>query len=150
MITQQPAIVQEVAMEATPAAIFAALTDPAQLVQWWGGDKYKVDRMDVDLRAGGAWRTEGTGGDGHAFAAFGVYRVIEPPHTLEYTWNYDWSDGDAVQTLVRFDISERGSGSLVRVTHTGFVDAEERSDHDQGWTLVLGWLHDYTARNRTA
>ena len=149
MITQQPAIDQEVAMEATPAAIFAALTDPAQLVQWWGGDAYKVDRMDADLRVGGAWRTEGTGREGDPFAVHGVYRVIEPPHTLEYTWNYDWSDGEPVETVVRFEISEHGTGSLVHVRHTGFVEATDRSGHEQGWALVLGWLRDYTTRNRT-
>jgi uncharacterized protein YndB with AHSA1/START domain len=39
-----------------PAEVFAAWTDPDRLSQWWGPPGYSVDRIDADLRVGGAYR----------------------------------------------------------------------------------------------
>ena len=41
---------------AKPEAVFKALTDPAELAQWWGAEGiYRTERWSVDLRQGGKW-----------------------------------------------------------------------------------------------
>jgi uncharacterized protein YndB with AHSA1/START domain len=142
-----PAIVREIEIKAPAAKVFAALTEPNQLVQWWGsGDTYRCTKMEADVRVGGRWRTVGEGSDGSPFAVEGEYLVVEPPHTLEFTWRYapgPWQDeGD---TIVRYDLEERDGTTLVRVTHSGFSNNEARDDHDLGWGTVLGWLRDFLA-----
>ncbi|HEX3369234.1 MAG TPA: SRPBCC domain-containing protein [Candidatus Cybelea sp.] len=134
-------IVKEISIDAPAAKIFAALTEPAQLTQWWGEEgKYRVEQMEADLRVGGRWQTTGTSSDGRRFVVEGVYREIDPPRILAYTWAHDWGDADRAETLVRFDLTERGGSTLVKVTHSGFADPQSRDDHARGWTIVLGWL----------
>jgi len=137
-------IVKEISIDAPAEKIFAALTEPDQLTQWWGEEgKYHVEQMEADVRVGGRWRTTGTSSDGQPFAVEGVYREIDPPRVLVYTWAHDW--GDRAQTLVRFDLTERGGSTLVKVTHSGFADSQSRDDHDRGWTVVLGWLNAFVS-----
>jgi uncharacterized protein YndB with AHSA1/START domain len=138
-------IVREIDIKATVARIFAAITDPQQVTAWWGnGDTYRCERMEQDFRVGGAWRTVGHGKDGKPFAVEGEYRVIDPPHTLEYTWRHDWGTRTDEETLVRFELSDRGDGvTHLRVVHSGFADPNVSDDHADGWTRVLGWLRDY-------
>jgi uncharacterized protein YndB with AHSA1/START domain len=141
-------IVREIAIHAPAARVFSALTEPEELVQWWGSDEgYRCTAMERDLRVGGAWRTTGVGSDGETFAVAGVYRAIDPPRLLEYTWNYDWSErADAAETVVRYELEERDGMTHLRVIHSGFVDAKDRDDHDHGWGHVLGWLQAYAER----
>jgi uncharacterized protein YndB with AHSA1/START domain len=91
---------------------------------------------------GGRWKSSGEDANGQTFTTSGVYRKIDPPNALEYTWNYDWDEIRA-ETIVRFDLEEIGGATRVLVTHSGFVDARARDDHRQGWMQVLGWLAQY-------
>jgi uncharacterized protein YndB with AHSA1/START domain len=143
-----PAIVQEITIDAPASKIFAALTDPEQLPKWWGGDLYTISKMESDLRIGGTWRSVGrhsTNND-QDFCVEGEYRVIDPPHALEYTWRYNWGGSGANETVVRYDLMEHGGSTTLRVTHSGFVEQEQLDDHNEGWTYVLGWLRDYATR----
>jgi uncharacterized protein YndB with AHSA1/START domain len=144
-------IVETIAIEAPIQAVFAALTEPAQLVRWWGSDDaYRCAEMEVDLRPGGAWKISGKNRQGEAFDVRGVYRIVEPPHVLEFTWIHDWHDDDVAtgDTIVRYDLEEIGAITRLRVTHSGFTSASDREEHAGGWVLVLGWLRSYHAAIR--
>jgi len=136
-------IVREIEIRAPVTKVFAAITDPNQVTQWWGSDDtYRCTSMEQDFRVGGKWRTTGVGADGKPFAVEGEYRVIDPPRVLEYTWRHDWGDRPD-ETLVRFELGEWEGGTRLRVVHSGFADAKSRDDHSQGWVRVLGWLSDF-------
>lgn len=147
--TETPAIIVEtIDIEAPIAAVFAALTVPEQLVQWWGSeDSYRVSKMDADLRPGGAWKTSGIGRDGAPFTVGGTYRLVQPPRSLEFTWRHHWAEsGDAAETLVRYELEERGTGTRLIVTHSGFTTVGDRDNHAVGWKTVLAWMRDFLAR----
>jgi uncharacterized protein YndB with AHSA1/START domain len=142
-------IVESISIDAPAGAVFAALTDPEQLAAWWGSDdSYRVAHMENDLRRGGAWEFTGTLRDGKPFSVGGVYRVVEPPHALEFTWRYDWSTTTEGQneTIVRYDLNEREGVTELRVTHSGFASTQDRDGHATGWKTVLGWLNAYVTR----
>lgn len=141
-------IVQEITIAAPVAKVFAALTVPEQVMQWWGSDdSYRSTNMEQDFRVGGAWRTSGSDNEGQSFSVKGTYRAIEPPRLLEYTWIHDWGPiEDRTETLVRFELDERDGVTHVRLTHSGFTDPASRDEHDRGWAMVLGWLRDYAQR----
>ncbi|HYZ17562.1 MAG TPA: SRPBCC domain-containing protein [Candidatus Acidoferrum sp.] len=143
--TETSTIRQEIAIAAPAAKVFAALTTPEQVMQWWGDeDSYRSTKMEQDFRVGGAWRTTGNSKNGESYSVKGTYRVIEPPHALEYTWVHDWGGvNDKTETIVRFDLEERDGVTLVRLTHSGFTNQESKDDHESGWATVLGWLRDY-------
>ncbi len=149
--TETPAIIVEtIAIEAPMAAVFAALTEPEQLVAWWGSDdSHHLTAMERDLYVGGPWKVSGQGCDGEPFTVSGVYRVVEPPRLLECSWRHDWHDGDdpASDTIVRYELEGRDAGvTQLTVTHSGFVNMTDRDEHAAGWKTVLGWLRAFVTR----
>jgi uncharacterized protein YndB with AHSA1/START domain len=142
--TDTATIRQEITIAAPAAKVFAALTVPEQLTQWWWDEDTSSlgsSKLEQDFRVGGAWRAIASANEGHSCSVSGTYRVIEPPHVLEYTWVHD---DDKTETVVRFELTERDGATHVRLTHSGFTDPSSRDKHDRGWTQVLGWLRDYT------
>lgn len=132
-------ILATVDIKAPVETVFAALTDPAQLPKWWGqADLYQTTGMSVDLREGGAWKTVGVGADGHEFSVGGVYKTVQPPHRLDFTWAPDW---DAFETLVSYTLEAIDGGTRLTVRHSGFGEhAGSCGNHATGWERVLGWL----------
>jgi len=137
-------------MNASPQDVYAAISDPQQIMQWWGADNaYKPTNWRCDLRVGGRWRSEGVAPGGQTFFVEGEYLAIEPHRVLEYTWNVSWMP--LPTTRVRWELTPIATGTRVRVKHTGFganTDAarshsEERSG---GWAAVLIWLNRYLKR----
>ena len=63
---------------ASPETVFAAITDPEQLKQWWGdGKNYKVERWEGDVRVGARYRSVGTGHTGDPFEVTGEYVAVD-------------------------------------------------------------------------
>ena len=136
-------IVKDIDINAPAAKVFAALTDPNQLPQWWGEEgKYRVDRMESDLRPGGRWGSYGTSADGSTFSVEGMYRVVDAPHRLEMTWKHDWGENPE-ETVVRYELTEANGTTHLRVTHSGFTSQESRDNHSAGWDQVLRWMIAY-------
>jgi uncharacterized protein YndB with AHSA1/START domain len=132
-------IVQEVTIKGSAERIFEALANPDQRVKWWGsGDRFKATHMESDLRPGGRWSMSGTGMGGTPFTVGGAYRTIERPRLLEFTWLPSWQ-GDATESLVRFDLDEKDGVTTVRLTHSGLASDRARQSH-QGWAQILAWL----------
>lgn len=146
----QDAVQVDVLIAAPPERVFQAMTDPKQLVRWWGQPgMYHVTSMRADLRVGGKWRSEGVGADGKMFYVEGEYREVDPPHLFVYTWRSSYSQGP--ETLVRVEILSEANGTRVRVHHSGFgSDVEGAKSHGNGWVRVLGWMQAYVERNETA
>jgi len=135
-------IVQEITIEASAERIFEALTVPDQRVRWWGSKgRFEATYMESDLRPGGRWSMRGIGMGGRPFNVVGEYRSIERPHLLVFTWLPDWQ-GDATESLVRFDLEEKNGVTTVRLTHSGLVSEASRGSH-KGWPQILTWLRDY-------
>ncbi|MGH9536265.1 MAG: SRPBCC family protein [Terriglobales bacterium] len=134
------AIVEEITIAAPAARVFAALTDPAQRRRWWGGSRFQVLAAESDLRVGGRW--------GMSFEAYGrrssvggVYREVEPPRRLAFTWLPDWYENPS-ETLVTFELREESGRTWVRLTHSGLVSEADRASH-RGWPDILTWLQAY-------
>lgn len=145
MTDVQPTIVESIAIKAPIAAVYAAVTTPEQLTKWWGSDEsYHTASMEADVRPGGAWKTTGNARGGGTFSVSGIYRAVEPPSLVEFTWRHDWSDGaDQPETLVRYDLVERDGVTTITVMHSGFITEADYNDHLNGWKTVLGSLHGF-------
>ncbi len=140
--TTSDTIVQEITIKAQADRIFRALTDPGQLVKWWGAEgRFQTTEMNSDLHPGGKWMMRGTGMGGKPFTVCGQYREIERPRLLVFTWLPDWQE-DATETLVRFDLEEKNGVTMVRLTHSGLTSESARSSH-RGWPQILSWLQAY-------
>ncbi len=132
-----------------PARVFQAITDPAQIIQWWGQPgTYRTSRWHSDLRPGGHWRSEGINGNGSSFHVSGEYLEIDPPRLLEHTWQPSWESD--LKTTVRWELTAKDNGTLVKIQHSGFAGkAKAAQDHGNGWRRVLGWMQAFVEQGST-
>jgi len=141
-------VVAEIFIAARRERVFQALTDPQQAVRWWGqSGKYHFNEFHMDVRVGGKWSCAGPSEDmGTNFTVHGEFLEVDPPRKLAYTWSSSWMPAN---TQVQWELEEQGSGTLLKLTHTGFAgSADQAKGHSLGWTLVLGWLQAFSRRAR--
>ena len=121
---------------ATPQQLFDAWTKPDQLVRWWGpeGCTTPLHDMDIDMRDGGAWITTMHHGDGSENTVSGVYRLIDPPKRLVFTWAWhnDGTRGDETEVALNFEPVDGGT-RMVLIQKT-FQSADICGKHRTGWT----------------
>jgi uncharacterized protein YndB with AHSA1/START domain len=135
------AIVQEVTIQAPAERIFEALVNPDELLKWWGAEgKFQAVDVESDLRPGGKWKMRVMASGGTESTVEGEYRKIERPRLLVFTWIRKQEDG--AETIVRWDLEERGSVTKVRLTHSGLTSEGLRA-RNSGWPLVVGLLQAY-------
>ena len=121
--------------QASPDRLFAAWTTPEELKRWHAPGQLTVAVADVDLRMGGRYRIEMQEPDeGAVHKVSGIYRVVDPPNKLVYTWQWE---GDPAETQVTLEFLSRGTGTELVLTHEGFADGDSRAHHEQGWTSIL-------------
>ena len=152
----------EILIAAPPARVFQAITDPAQTTQWWGQKGlYRITKSHADVRPGGTWYTSGVGSDGTEFTVSGTYLEIDPPRLLVHTWIPSYSG--LQETTVRWELEPHevhglhgsgthrvGTGTMVRVRHSGFAGhLEQAQSHQNGWGASLGWLKSFIETGET-
>jgi uncharacterized protein YndB with AHSA1/START domain len=158
----QNTVIAEIFIAAPPERVFQAITDPAQVSQWWGQSSlYRVTNSSSDLRVGGKWLSAGVGKDGTEFKVEGEYLEIDPPRRLVHTWIPSYRAG--LKTVVYWDLESQavhglhsngprkaGTGTVVKLRHEGFAgDEAAAADHGNGWKRVFGWLAAYVERGET-
>jgi uncharacterized protein YndB with AHSA1/START domain len=133
------ALTLERTLAASPERVFRAWTDPAELTHWFAPNPELAVEAELDLRVGGAYRIRMG-----RHEAFGAYVAIDPPHTLAFTWRWA-SEPDADATVVTVSLAPLGDGTLLTLRHERFESAEERANHDLGWTQSLARLVAHAA-----
>ncbi len=141
-------VVGEIFIAAPRERIFQALTDPKQSVRWWGQNgKYHFNEFQMEVRVGGKWSCAGPSENMGQFTVQGEFLEVDPPRKLAYTWSSSWMPES---TQVQWELEEQGSGTLLKLTHTGFAgNADQAKGHSLGWTLVLGWLQAFVEKGET-
>jgi len=136
-------ILATVDIAASAERVFRALTDPKELMAWWGSpETYQAHAWDADFRVGGRWRCEGKSADGRPYSVSGEFLEIAPPRLLVQTWTYDWEAGQP-PTKLTYSLQDVPGGTRVTVRHEGFVSQQGCAAHSAGWERVLGWLEKH-------
>lgn len=63
---------------ATPAQVFAAMTDPARIARWWGPAGFTNTIDEFECRPGGAWTLTMHGPDGKDYPNESRFVRVEP------------------------------------------------------------------------
>lgn len=142
-------LVEQILIKAAPELVFAALTEPSQLVAWWGDPaQYWCTDWTLDLRVGGRWRSEGTSINGRAFFVEGEFLEIDPPKTLSFTWIASWTMAPAL--TVHIVLEPRGDRTWLTWTMRGFDGYPQAlADHRGGLPGIVVWLRRYLEEGRT-
>lgn len=64
-------------LAATPADVFAAISDPKRLERWWGPAGFTNTFHTCDFTPGGAWRLTMHGPDGKSYPNESTFAAIE-------------------------------------------------------------------------
>ena len=115
--------------------VFRAWTEPAQLKRWFGADEgFIIPIAEVDLRVGGRYRLGmQPPGSAQVLIVGGVYREVQAPAKLVFTWRWEAAGAAEPDTVVTIEFHERANATEVILTHEQFVDAVQRDSHALGW-----------------
>jgi uncharacterized protein YndB with AHSA1/START domain len=67
----------------------------------------------------------------------GKVKRFEPNRTISLSWIDRLKNGKVAQTTASFEVMKKGSGTLLRLHHTGFRDPEHFADCSSRWGYYL-------------
>ncbi len=126
-------------IEASAEELFDAWLDPASLAAWMRPGDIRRATATVDARVGGAFEIVMHGAS-ETYPHRGVYREIDRPRRLVFTWN----SRAALQNDSLVTVEFRPSGTMTEIvlTHEGLPNMEAVAAHNQGWSDILAKLAD--------
>jgi uncharacterized protein YndB with AHSA1/START domain len=130
------AIVRKI--KASPAKIWAAITEPEQMLQWWGPDAGPTLSAEADVRPGGRFSIVFRLLNGEEHNPTGVYREVVPQKKLVFTW--EWPGMPERVSLVTFLLEALDGGTKLTLIHEQLPDEEARKSHEAGWSGLLDKL----------
>jgi uncharacterized protein YndB with AHSA1/START domain len=125
-------------IKAPPAKVWAAITQPEQMVQWWGPDAGPTLSAEADVRPGGRFSIVFRLLNGDEHNPTGVYREVVPDKTLAFTW--EWEGAPEKESLVTFRLEPFEGGTELTLIHERLPDEAARKSHEAGWNGLLDKL----------
>jgi uncharacterized protein YndB with AHSA1/START domain len=136
--TPSVAVVVRRVIAASAEDLFDAWLDPEALAQWMRPGTINSTVARVEPRVGGAYEITMQGQSG-PIEHKGVYRVIERPKRLVFTWISGPTENK--ETLVTVDFVRVDKRTEVIVTHEQLPESAMPS-HRNGWTSGLEHLDE--------
>ena len=114
--------------------VFAAFSDPSELVEWWGPEGFTIPSLEFQARVGASYRIQMQPPAGDAFCLTGKFQTVDAPDLLAYTFAWEEPDPDDVETLVDLSFRDLGQSTEVALTQGPFKTEARRALHRDGWT----------------
>ncbi|GAB3652466.1 SRPBCC family protein [Glycomyces tarimensis] len=144
-------IEREIHVEATPEVVFAVVSRPEHIKQWWQAE------TAIEPTAGSeselVW-----GGEGDPDAKGVPITVVaaEPPKRFIFRWTHPRGEAAAEgnSLLVTFELVPSDAGTLLKLTETGFRERDwdlaklehEYSEHVNGWDRFVPAIREHAER----
>lgn len=81
--------------------VFATMTNPTLIPQWWGPGRLTTTVDAMDVRPGGRWRFVQRDESGNEYAFHGVYHSISAPERVVNTFEFEGMPGHVLlETLI--------------------------------------------------
>lgn len=138
MIDRLPSLTLVRRIKAPPAKVWAAITQPDLMLQWWGPDAGPTLSVVADVRPGGRFSVVFRLLNGDEHNPTGVYREVVPEKKLVFTW--DLPGAPEPESLVTFRLEPFDGGTELTLTHERLPDEAGRASHEYGWNGLLDKL----------
>lgn len=121
--TDREAVMERV-FNAPRELVFAAMTDPKHIPNWWGLRSNTTEVAASDFRPGGAWRFVQRDADGNEMAFYGEYLEVTPPSRYVYTFEFAGYPGHVVTDTITLE----DLGDKTRVIASSLFSTKEDRD----------------------
>jgi uncharacterized protein YndB with AHSA1/START domain len=115
--------------------LFDAWLDAQSLGTWLRPSGVRETRAETDPRVGGTFRIVMVD-DETSMEHTGIYREIDRPRRLVFTWSSPATQFRDSIVTVTFEPSSDGS-TVIEINQVGLPDEEARAGHDAGWSDAL-------------
>ena len=133
-----PVLVIRRLFDAPPETVFDAWLEREQWQAWIGPEGCQCDVPLLEPKVGGRYRIQMHLSDGREIPVEGVFKVVDRPHALAFTWG--WALGGHADTLVSLTFRAVGGQTEITLTHEGLPGEEDRINHGKGWNSALNKL----------
>lgn len=133
--------------------LWRAVTEPVQLIQWFGPEGVYLEDCEMDFRRTGPWRCTMVGKEsGDRFVLSGQITSVRAPQdgrgSVGFTWAWHGPDGTrGVESHVLFTVEETATGARLTLVHRELESVESAQDHTRGWLSTLRKLDFFLAPN---
>lgn len=123
--------------------LWKAVTQPDQIVQWFGPEGVYIDSCTMDFTKTGPWMCDMVGKEsGDHFKVSGQITHVRPPSGTEGSVGFTWAwhgpdDKRGPESHVIFEVSSHGDQARFRLIHRELESAEMAQDHSRGWLSTL-------------
>jgi uncharacterized protein YndB with AHSA1/START domain len=133
--------------DASPARVFDAWLNREEWQSWIGPEGVDCVVSLLEPHVGGRYRLEMRMPTAAPILVGGVFRIIDPPRTLSFSWG---AEGDpSRQTLVTLTFAEREGKTELTLRQEGLGSATNRDQFRQGWNSALNKLAHYVTREKS-
>ena len=144
--TARPSLTINRRINAAPAKIYAAWTDPEKIIGWFGVPaKLKPGTLqaETELRVGGRYSISFEAVDGEHFQVGGVYREVVRNERLVFSWA--WHSTPERESQVTISLKPDGTGALLTLHHEQLFNEAARDGHEKGWNALLDQLEAFAS-----
>jgi uncharacterized protein YndB with AHSA1/START domain len=146
LISAQPELVITRTLDAPPEKVFEAWTQPLEMLRWGGPKDHPMVDTEGDVKPGGEWKSTLRGPGGDELKQSGVWKEVEKPRHLAYTFGWDQSPMGTPrrETMINIDLEPAGDGKTRMIFKQGpFDTAANRDGHREGWNSSFDRLEEY-------
>lgn len=129
--------------DAPPDRVFAAWLTREAFQAWIGPEGVQCDVPLLEPEIGGRYRITMRLSDDRVIPVSGVFRSIDAPHRLAFTWA--WEGDPSRDSLVTVTLRARDAGTELTLRQDGLGSIDNRDGHERGWNSTLTKLADYLA-----
>lgn len=129
--------------DAPPARVFNAWLNREEWQAWIGPEGMNCEVPLLEPRIGGRYRIVMRMSDGSEIPVAGVFKIIDAPRTLAFTWG--WENDPTRQSLVTLTLRDKGGKTELTLRQEGLGSVSNRDDHGRGWNSALNKLVAFLA-----
>lgn len=128
-------------LPASATRVFEMVSQPQNMVRWWGHADMTVPEHNLDFSRPGPWYSVLLSPDGTKRMVSGEVTRVDPPHLIEFTWA--WHDGgpggpreNETRVTIEIDAIDAERAKMI-LRHYDLASDSARAGHTRGWLALF-------------
>jgi uncharacterized protein YndB with AHSA1/START domain len=130
-----PSLTMKRRLNASPAEVYQAWTDPKLLTRWFGPENVETLEAELDCRVGGRYRVVMLEDTGERHEVSGIYQEIVENERLVFSWSWITTPERVSRVTVTF--KPDGDVTILTLLHEKLFDETVVASHTHGWTGTM-------------